>query len=75
MTTVLAIESMLESGSSIHETALKAGAARALVEAAFAAVVGQGPKPMICLRCYGHGATADAQCKSCRGSGIHTAAT
>ena len=55
MTTVLAIESMLESGSSIHETALKAGAARALVEAAFAAVVGQGPKPMICLHCYGDG--------------------
>ena len=75
MTTVLAIETMLELGSSVHEAKLKTGAARALVDAVFAALIDQGPKPMICLRCYGHGATDDAQCKSCRGSGIHTAAT
>ena len=75
MTTVLAIESMLAAGSSVRETMAKSSAARALVDAVFAALIDQGPKPMICLRCYGHGATDDAQCKSCRGSGIHTAAT
>ena len=67
MTTVLAIETMLELGCSIHETKLKSGATRELVEAVFMALIGQGDIPQICPHCYGHGAHGSVPCKHCQG--------
>ena len=68
MTTVLAIETMLELGSSIHEARLKTGATRELVEAVFLALIGQGAMPQICLALLRPRRVWIATCASgCRG--------